>query len=289
MDACSQFSKMSGMSPFHESGVYIQMTETVRDAYVAHDGYVSDKWSSYLTVYEELFSALKTKPIRLLEIGVQNGGSLQIWRRYFPNAVAIVGCDFDPRVAKLRPGPKIHLVVGDITSASTVESIKRVCPEYDIVIDDGSHRSEHIIAAFQQLFPLVAPGGLFIAEDLHCSYWKSHNGRLLAPFSSIEFFKRLIDAINYDHWRNERQQWTLSSLFAPLSTRRLKKLPLAELHRQVRSVRFYNSMCIVEKASGEVGVGQRLLAGDNAIVEDSMLKATGVQRLGTAGATPPTR
>ena len=148
---------------FPRVGVYIQMTETVRDAYVAHDGYVSDKWSSFLTVYEELFSALKTKPIRLLEIGVQNGGSLQIWRRCFPNAVAIVGCDFAPRVAKLRPGPRIHLVVGDIASASTVESIKRVCPEYDIVIDDGSHRSEHIIAAFQQLFPLVAPGGLFIA------------------------------------------------------------------------------------------------------------------------------
>lgn len=264
------------------------MTETVRDAYVAHDGYLSDKWSSYLTVYEELFSTLKTKPIRLLEIGVQNGGSLQIWRRYFPNAVAIVGCDFDPRVAKLQPGPKIHLVVGDITSPSTVESIKSVCPEYDIVIDDGSHRSEHIIAAFEQLFPLVAPGGLFIAEDLHCSYWKSHNGRVLGSFSSIEFFKRLIDAINFDHWRDERRQWTLARLFAPLSMRRLEKLPLAELHQQVRSVCFYNSMCVVEKTSGEVGVGQRLLAGDSAIVEDAMLKVSGIQRLGKAGAAPTT-
>lgn len=253
------------------------MSGTVRDLYEAHDGYISDKWSSYLTVYEELFSGLRDKPLRILEVGVQNGGSLQIWRKYFPNAQVIVGCDFDVRVARLEPGEKIHIVIGDITAASTVEKIRAISPEFDIVIDDGSHRSEHIIAAFEQLFPLVAPGGLFIAEDLHASYWKSHNGRVLAPFSAIEYFKRLVDAINFEHWRADAQL-SIARLLSFFGMKRLEKLPLEKLHEQVRSVRFYNSMCIVEKANNNAGLGQRIVAGDAAVVEDGVLKAASIQR-----------
>ena len=38
-------------------------------------GKTSDKWASYLTYYDELFAPLRHKPISMLEIGVQNGGS----------------------------------------------------------------------------------------------------------------------------------------------------------------------------------------------------------------------
>src|SRR5947209_9549052 len=51
-----------------------------------HRGKVSDKWESYFSTYEALFQPLRTKPISLLEIGVQNGGSLEIWARYLPHA-----------------------------------------------------------------------------------------------------------------------------------------------------------------------------------------------------------
>ena len=65
---------------------------SLRDLYSTHSGKVSDKWSTYLDEYERIFSEYRDKPVRLLEIGVQNGGSLEIWRQYFPNAELILGC-----------------------------------------------------------------------------------------------------------------------------------------------------------------------------------------------------
>ena len=63
--------------------------------YEEHQGKVSDKWNLYLSEYDRLFSSYRDQPIRLLEIGVQNGGSLDIWPRYFINGEKFVGCDFD--------------------------------------------------------------------------------------------------------------------------------------------------------------------------------------------------
>lgn len=256
------------------------MTETLLNLYETHDGYVSDKWSSYLAVYEELFAPLRDKPVRLLEIGVQNGGSLQIWSKYFRNATAIVGCDINPGIAKLKPGPKVHLVVGDIASPATAADIRRISSTYDIVIDDGSHRSDHIIAAFRQIFPMLAPGGLFVAEDLIYSYRHSFKGRIFAPFSSVEFFKRLVEAINYDHWRNRPREMLLSRVLAPLSVHRLKRLTVSELHQQIRSVRFYNSICIIERTGGGAGIGDRIIAGQTALVDDGVFRLPNARRYG---------
>jgi len=54
--------------------------------YQAHQGKVSDKWGSYLQSYNDLFASYSNQPVRILEIGIQNGGSLEIWAKYFPNA-----------------------------------------------------------------------------------------------------------------------------------------------------------------------------------------------------------
>lgn len=43
-------------------------------------GKVSDKWSSYLPFYDELFEKYRTQNLNLLEIAVQNGGSLGTWK-----------------------------------------------------------------------------------------------------------------------------------------------------------------------------------------------------------------
>jgi hypothetical protein len=253
------------------------MHSTVRELFEQHDGYVSDKWSSYLDVYDEIFEPYRFLPVRILEIGVQNGGSLQIWRKYFPNAAVIVGCDIDGRIERLTPGEKIKLLVGDISNFKTVEKLKLISPEFDIVIDDGSHRSEHIIAAFERLFPLISPGGCFLAEDLACSYSRSHNGRVLGSFSSIEYFKRLVDAINLDHWAGRWKLRLLAKVLSPISYRKLEQMHLSDLHNQIRSLKFYNSICVVEKARGLTGVGPRLATGAVALVEDEVIAAANIR------------
>jgi 23S rRNA U2552 (ribose-2'-O)-methylase RlmE/FtsJ len=257
------------------------MQPTVRELFEQHDGYISDKWSSYLDVYDEVFKPYRFLPVRILEIGVQNGGSLQIWSKYFPNATVIVGCDIDRRIENLDPGEKIKLLVGDISSSTTVERLKLISPAFDIIIDDGSHRSEHIIAAFDRLFPLISPGGCFLAEDLCCSYWRSHKGRVLGSFSSIEYLKRLVDAINLDHWAGRWKLKLLASLLSPISYRKLKQMSLGDLHDQIRSLKFYNSICVIEKAKGQTGIGPRVSTGTVALVDDAVIRASNIRYGGT--------
>ena len=144
-----------------------------------HAGNSSDKWTHYLGVYNRLLNEYRDQAINLLEIGVFNGGSLEIWHDYFANAQHIVGCDIDEKCRDIQfAGDNIDLIIGDVKSDTTLAAVTAISPEYDIIIDDGSHRSSDIITAFVKLFPLLKTGGIFIIEDLHCSYWHGWEGGL---------------------------------------------------------------------------------------------------------------
>src|SRR5690606_6533248 len=135
--------------------------KTLWELYIEHDGKVSDKWSIYLEVYDKLFAPLRDKPIRLLEIGVQNGGSLEIWRKYFPRAEIVVGCDINPDCRNLSfDDKKIVLIVGDANSQETEHEMVACSAEYDIVIDDGSHKSSDIVRSLARYFGSLANGGI---------------------------------------------------------------------------------------------------------------------------------
>ena len=62
---------------------------------------VSDKWLSYFPIYSVYFSKFKNKKINLLEIGIQNGDSLEIWLNYFKSANFILGSDIDSKCKNL--------------------------------------------------------------------------------------------------------------------------------------------------------------------------------------------
>src|SRR5437870_13846238 len=98
--------------------------ETLEQLYAVHVGKVSDRWSLYFNEYDRIFDTYRDKPVRLLEIGIQNGGSLEIWSRYFPNAQKLVGCDVNPDCACLiYEDPRIAVVVGDANSDAAQASM----------------------------------------------------------------------------------------------------------------------------------------------------------------------
>jgi glycosyltransferase involved in cell wall biosynthesis len=233
--------------------------KTLYQLYAEHTGKVSDKWSLYLTEYDRLFNDFREKPIRMLEIGIQNGGSLEIWTKYFSNAVALIGCDINPDCALLSyDDPRISVIVGDANAPEISGRVFQSSSQFDIIIDDGSHLSSDIIKSFALYFPRLVEGGVFIAEDLHCSYWDRFEGGLFDPYSSISFFKRLADVINHEHWGIPKAR-------ADILCGIFKKYGCevdTELLSQVHSVEFINSMCVVRKASIELnGLGLRFIAG----------------------------
>jgi hypothetical protein len=123
--------------------------KTLKDFFTEHQGKVADKWASYIPEYDSLLAPLRHEPIALLEIGVENGGSLEIWDRYFPGASAIIGCDIDPACEMLRfKSDTIHIVTGDASSQNCARQIGLVASDLDIIVDDGSHNAQDVIGSF---------------------------------------------------------------------------------------------------------------------------------------------
>jgi len=241
------------------------------ELYGEHQGKVSDKWSLYLSEYDRIFSPYREQPVRMLEIGIQNGGSLEVWSKYFPNALAFVGCDINQNCTKLvYEDSRIKVVVGDANTDSSETEILSHSPHFDLIVDDGSHTSSDIVKSFARYFRHLNYDGVFVAEDLHCSYWESYEGGLYYPYSSIAFFKRLADVINHEHWGIEVERRQLLKGFSEQFSTEFDELTLTEVH----SIEFFNSVCVVHKRKAQSNMlGERFIAGqDEAVI-------SGLQRL----------
>ncbi len=234
-------------------------SKTLHQIYADHDGKVSDKWSLYISEYERLFAEFQKLPVRLLEIGIQNGGSLEIWAEYFDDLKNAVGCEINPASNKLKyDNPNIKLVIGDANHDETEHNILDLCKSYEIIIDDGSHLSGDIVASFTRYFPYLENNGLYIVEDLHCSYWEDFDGGLFEPLSSMEFFKLLTDIINHEHWKVDKKRVDLLISFKEQYKHSIDEEVLQTIH----SIEFVNSMCIIRKATPSHNtLGSRILTG----------------------------
>lgn len=231
------------------------------DLYHHHKGKASDKWSLYLDIYDVLFKEFINKPIALLEIGIQNGGSLEIWGQYFTQFENIVGCDIDENCKNLTyDNSRISVIVGDCNLESTQKQITEIVSAFDIIIDDGSHLSGDIIKSFSYFFPKLKEDGIYIIEDLHCSYWKPFEGGLFNALSSIAFFKRLADIINAEHWNIDNHISGLLEDFFIHYHCSINNENLAYIH----SISFYNSVCVIRKKNPNKNLlNQRILAGNS--------------------------
>ncbi|MDQ3777143.1 MAG: hypothetical protein M3461_23705 [Pseudomonadota bacterium] len=228
----------------------------LEDLFVSHTGHISDKWEHYLGIYESELTPIINRgaPISLLEIGVQNGGSLEIWEKYLPSGSELFGIDIDPKCARLDLGPSITVAIADATRD---EQIRAALGHrtFDAIIDDGSHLCYDVIQTFQLLFERLRPGGKYLIEDLHCSYWRSHGGGLRDPGASIEWIKGLVDSLNADHFAVE------GSGAVPAWTR--------TVNRHVARITFYDSVAVVEKLRiPKHAPYRRLLSGETTVVED---------------------
>lgn len=125
-----------------------------------HTGRRIDKWQHYFSIYDRHFERFRGKRVRVLEIGVDHGGSLQLWKRYFGSDAKIVGLDIDPRCAAYAED-HIDIHIGNQADIALLLSLG----SFDIVIDDGSHRLQDQMASFEALWPYTR--GIYLIEDCH--------------------------------------------------------------------------------------------------------------------------
>jgi len=123
---------------------------------------------SYLHIYEKYFLPKKEEKINILEIGVKGGHSLRVWKEYFPNA-KICGLDLNPECVK-HTEDRIEIFIGSQDDPTIINKILDKYGEFDIIIDDGSHINDLIVKSFALLSSCVKKSGIYIIEDLNCSY-----------------------------------------------------------------------------------------------------------------------
>jgi hypothetical protein len=203
----------------------------------------TDKWGLhwYARHYQHHFSPLRRKRFNLLEIGVgghhapdRGGASLRMWKSFFPRAHIYAIDIFDKSALQ---EPRITIFQGSQDDPDFLRRIAREIGTIDVIVDDGSHVNQHVMTAFETLFPLLADGGIYALEDLQTAYWPEFGGTedTSTQTTSISMLKQLVDGLNWEEF-SEREPRQLDSC--------------------ITSLHFYHNLAFVYKGRNQEGTNK---------------------------------
>jgi hypothetical protein len=129
------------------------------------------KWPHYFQAYDRHLRKFVGREVHVVEIGIYSGGSLDMWHHYFGTGCRVYGVDLQ-EACKSYENATTQIFIGDQSDRSLWETVKARVPVVDVLIDDGGHRPEQQIATFEAMLSHLAPGGVYICEDIH----GLHNG-----------------------------------------------------------------------------------------------------------------
>ncbi len=198
------------------------------EIYAGNEGVKVHKWHHYLPLYDRYLSARRGMAVKFLEIGVNNGGSLQMWRRYLGPDAVLCGIDINPDCAQY-DGQSGMVRIGSQDDPGFLEQVVEEMGGIDVVLDDGSHRMPHVEASLRVLFPLLARGGTYMIEDLHTAYYPRFGGGFKAPGNFFNTVRRMIDDMHMWYHNDKTPQ-------------------LPELAREFSGVHVHDSIVVIDKA-----------------------------------------
>ena len=264
---------------FHRAGDFNDPPRRAEDAEETHNplldfwrSYKSGpgvhKWVSYFDVYHQYFKRFRGRNVRMLQIGVQSGGDIAMWRDYFVGGLEYHGMDINPRCKKFEGEPSVaEIIIGDQGSPQFWDELIPNLPMFDIIIDDGSHIMNHQILTLRKAFPtILAPGGVYLVEDTATSVW-GHWGGSVASLAQQD---SLPGAPARQHQRGQTFVEFSQSLVAELYWHHAMvkgKVPAHAINyaeemtahspfwRKIKSIHFHNQ--IVVFLEGDVTEGNR--------------------------------
>ncbi|MFV0301396.1 MAG: class I SAM-dependent methyltransferase [Paracoccus sp. (in: a-proteobacteria)] len=147
-------------------------------------------YHDYTPHYHQVLGHLRDRPLRMLEIGVggygyedRGGESLATWRDYLTQA-QITGLDIQAKSMDF--GPRVRIVQGSQVDADCLSALVAERGPFDVILDDGSHRNEHVVESYGLLFPTLKPGGIYLVEDVQTAFFPRFGGSLtLAEPNSV--------------------------------------------------------------------------------------------------------
>jgi hypothetical protein len=133
------------------------------------------KGRHYFDVYDRHLAGFVGREVVVVEVGVYSGGSLEMWQGYFGEHATIHGVDIQEE-SRVYEADHVHIHVGDQADRTFWERFKEDVPLIDVVIDDGGHHPTEQRVTFEELFPMLRPGGVYICEDIVSSPFLAYLG-----------------------------------------------------------------------------------------------------------------
>lgn len=186
-----------------------------------------NKWEHYFEIYDKYFNKYIDRKVVLLEIGVYQGGSINMWKNYFGSNLTIYAIDINPDCKQFE-SENVKVFIGSQQDREFLKMVKSQIPKVDILIDDGGHTMQQQIVSFEELFDHIKDDGIYFIEDLHTSYWLNFGGGYLNSKSFIEYSKKLIDQLNAWHSKD-------------------KNFNITQFTKSAYSMHFYDSILVIEK------------------------------------------
>ena len=155
--------------------------------------YTSIKHSSYFQVYEELLQKYRGKSVTFVEIGILDGGSLFMWRKFLGESARIIGIDLNPD-AKRWESEGFEIYIGSQEDPDFWDNFFGSIGMVDVVLDDGGHSNSQQIVTTHRALSWISDGGMLIVEDVHTSYLRDFGNP--TKYSFINYCKQTIDRIN---------------------------------------------------------------------------------------------
>ena len=190
---------------------------------------------NYIEIYNNYMSQNRLKNVSLFEIGIggydnenKGGNSLRMWKNFFPFGKIFA---IDIYNKKFIEEKRIKVFQGSQIDKVFLDSIFSTIGKVDYIIDDGSHVSNHVIQTFKYLFKYLKNGGYYFIEDTQTSYWPRYGGSSFDfdnKKSAINFFKKIIDKINYKEFDNP---FFLPDFFS----------------KNITQIHFYHNMIVIKK------------------------------------------
>lgn len=187
-------------------------------------GRVLWKWHHYLEIYHRHLNKFRATTPSLIEVGVADGGGLEMWRDYFGPQATISGVDIDPGCRKYAD-KFTQVFIGDQADRTFWQSVRKAIPRLNVVIDDGGHSAVQQMITLEELLPHIQPGGVYICEDIHG-----------AEHGFNDYLHGIVDVIN--SWQPKTWKRSVSG---PTIRRRA-------FQQDILSVHHYPFLVVLEKA-----------------------------------------
>lgn len=197
------------------------------------------KWHHYAEIYDELLVDMVGRDIKVLEIGVWQGGSLRGWEQYFGPDSTIVGIDINDQTFG-EFGDRTHIRIGSQSDEAFLQSVIDEFGTFDLIIDDGSHMVTDQKISLLYLFKhALRPEGLYVVEDTHTSFLKTF---VDSPRTFIGTCHQVVDLIHAEYWNHAAD---FAKFSEPVEGRGIVTMEYFEAW--VHSVQFFDSIIALKK------------------------------------------